>query len=126
MVHRLILMFSALLMMFAIFGAVLWIGAVSGANDQAAFGNMILFFVMLVLTLIALGTGLSMRSRSNAKIDALIDTTLKSIGLVDAASFATQMNISLDDARDVLDKRIQRRRWQRTELEHYNAQYRPL
>jgi hypothetical protein len=119
-------MLSALLMMFAVFGVVMWIGAISGDNDQAAYGNKILFFVMLSLTLIVLGTGLFMRSRTNAKIDALIDTTLHSAGLVDAALFATQMNISLDDARDVLDKRIQRRKWQRTELEHYNAQYRSL
>jgi type IV secretory pathway TrbD component len=46
MMHRLILMLSGLLMMFAIFGLVMWIGAEVGENDDAASGNMILFLIM--------------------------------------------------------------------------------
>lgn len=119
-------MLSALLMMFAVFGAAMWVGAISGENSEAALGNMILFFAMSILMFITLGLGLRLRARSNARVDEAITRLLTSAGMVDAVMFATEMQISLDDARNVLDQRMAPGKWQRTELEHYNAQYRPL
>jgi hypothetical protein len=37
--------------------------------------------------------------------------------------FADRMGVSLDDARDMLDKRARDRRWLRTEFAHYDARY---
>jgi hypothetical protein len=125
MMHRLILMLSGLLMMFAIFGLVMWIGAEVGENDDAASGNMILFLIMTTLTLAALQTGLWMRSRMNSRMDAVITSLVDKVGHVDATTFASEMKISMDDARDVLDKRARKRNWERAELEHYNARYFP-
>ncbi|MBL0321757.1 MAG: hypothetical protein IPP80_05160 [Ignavibacteria bacterium] len=126
MMHRLILMLSGLLMMFAIFGLVMWIGAEVGENDEAATGNMILCLIMTTLTLAALKTGLWMRSRMNKRMEEVITSLVAREGHIDAKSFATEMKISMDDARDVLDKRARKRNWKRAELEQYNARYFPL
>ena len=116
-------MLSALLMMFAIFGLLMWIGAVSGDNDDAAFGNMVLCLTMTTLMLSALGIGLRMRSRMQTKMEQVIQNLTSTFGHVDATLFAKEINITLDDARDVLDKRAQKFKWRRTELEHYDARY---
>ena len=116
-------MLSGLLMMFAIFGLLMWIGAVSGDNDEAAFGNMILCLTMTTLMLSALALGLRMRSKMQAKMNLVIKNLTSTFGHVDATMFAKEIHISLDDARDVLDKRAHRFKWRRTELEHYDARY---
>lgn len=112
-------------MMFAIFGLVMWIGAEVGENESAATGNMALFLIMTALTITALLTGLWMRSRLNSSMDEVITSLVEKDGHFDAISFASEMKISMDDARDVLDKRAQKRNWKRVELEHYNARYFP-
>ncbi len=116
-------MLSGLLMMFAVFGLLMWIGAVSGDNDEAAFGNMLLCFVMTTLMLSALAIGLRMRNRMQTKMDLVIQNLSSTLGHVDATLFAKEINITLDDARDVLDKRARTFKWRRTELEHYDARY---
>lgn len=116
-------MLSALLMMFAIFGLLMWIGAVSGDNDDAAFGNMVLCLTMTTLMLSALAIGLRMRSRMQTKMELVIKNLTSTFGHIDATLFAKEINITLDDARDVLDKRAQKFKWRRTELEHYDARY---
>lgn len=123
MTHRLVLMLSAILMMFAIFGLVMWIGAIEGDNESAAFGNMMLGFVMSTLMIITLIVGMRMRARMNLRIENLLTELFQRDGSVQAASFAERMGISLDDARDVLDKRSRDRGWLRTEFAHYDAQY---
>ncbi len=125
MTHRLILMLSGLLMMFAIFGMIMWIGATVGENESAATGNMILTLIMTVFTLTALQAGLSMRKKANARIETSIEAQFATRGFVEAATLAAEIGISMDDARDVLDKRAARRLWKRTELEQYNARYFP-
>lgn len=121
--HRLVLMLSAILMMFAIFGLVMWIGALEGDNDKAAFGNMILCFVMTFLMLITLGIGMRMRKTMNGRAEDVIAELFTHEGHVDATVFADRMGVSLDDARDMLDSRARDRQWLRTEYEHYNARY---
>lgn len=123
MTHRLVLMLSAFLMMFAIFGLVMWIGANAGDNDEAAFGNMILCLTMTASCLVALFAGLRMRSRASIRIESAISHLFGSVGFVEATAFATELKISLDDARDVLDARSRIHSWRRVELEKYNARY---
>lgn len=123
MTHRLVLMLSAILMMFAIFGLVMWIGAVEGENENAAFGNMVLCFVMSALMIITLIIGMRMRTAMNLRIENLLTEMFQRDGSVQAASFAERMGISLDDARDVLDKRSRDRGWLRTEYAQYDARY---
>jgi uncharacterized membrane protein YeiB len=123
MMHRLVLMLSAILMMFAIFGFVMWIGALEGDNEKAAFGNMVLCFVMTFLMSVALGIGMRMRKSMNERAEAVLTELFASVGYVDAVVFADRMGVSLDDARDMLDKRARDRRWLRTEFAHYDARY---
>lgn len=123
MMHRLVLMLSAILMMFAIFGLVMWIGALEGDNENAAFGNMILCGVMSVLMLITLVIGMRMRTAMNTRAESLLAELFARDGHVDAGVFAERMGVSLDDARDMLDKRARDRQWQRTEYAHYDARY---
>ena len=118
-------MLSGLLMMFAIVGYVLWIGADVGENEDAARGNMIMSLIMTVATLTALRVGLSMRKKMNERIEAAITGQFGTRGFVEATTLAAEVKISLDDARDVLDKRCTTRGWKRTELEEYNARYFP-
>ncbi len=123
MTHRLVLMLSAILMMFAIFGLVMWIGAIEGENEKAAYGNMMLCFVMSVLMIITLIVGIRMRASMNLRIENLLTEMFQREGSVQATSFAERMGISLDDARDVLDKRSRDRGWLRTEYAQYDARY---
>jgi hypothetical protein len=123
MMHRLVLMLSAILMMFAIFGLVMWIGALEGDNEKAAFGNMVLCFVMTILMTITLGIGMRMRKTMNGRAENVIDELFTKEGFVDATVFADRMGVSLDDARDMLDSRARDRQWLRTEYAHYNARY---
>ena len=123
MTHRLVLMLSAILMMFAIFGLVMWIGAIEGENEKAAFGNMMLCFVMSVLMTITLIVGMRMRASMNLRIENLVTEMFQREGSIQATSFAERMGVSLDDARDVLDKRSRDRGWLRTEFAQYDARY---
>jgi hypothetical protein len=116
-------MLSAILMMFAIFGLVMWIGAIEGENEKAAFGNMMLCFVMSVLMTITLIVGMRMRASMNLRIENLVTEMFQREGSIQATSFAERMGISLDDARDVLDKRSRDRGWLRTEFAQYDARY---
>lgn len=123
MTHRLVLMLSAILMMFAIFGLVMWIGAIEGENEKAAYGNMMLCFVMSALMIITLIVGIRMRASMNLRIENLLTEMFQREGSVQATSFAERMGISLDNARDVLDKRSRDRGWLRTEYAQYDARY---
>lgn len=123
MMHRLVLMLSAILMMFAIFGLVMWIGALEGDNEKAAFGNMMLCFVMSFFMLVTLVIGMRMRTAMNTRAEAVLAEMFAQDGHVQAATFAERLGVSLDDARDMLDKRARDRQWLRTEYAHYDARY---
>jgi hypothetical protein len=111
--------------MFAVIGFVMWIGADIGDNEEAARGNMILAMIMTVAALTALRVGMSMRAKMNARIETAISGQLSTRGYVEASTLAAELKLSMDDARDVLDKRRVDRGWSRTELEQYNARYFP-
>lgn len=123
MMHRLVLMLSAILMMFAIFGLVMWIGALEGDNDKAAFGNMMLCFVMSFFMVVTLVIGMRMRSTMNTRVESALTELFAEHGHVQATVFAERLGVSLDDARDMLDKRARDRQWLRTEYAHYDARY---
>lgn len=109
--------------MFAIFGLVMWIGALEGDNEKAAFGNMMLCFVMSLFMVVSLVIGMRMRTAMNARVESTLTEMFAKDGHVQATVFAERLGVSLDDARDILDKRARDRRWLRTEYAHYDARY---
>lgn len=123
MSHRLILMLSAVFMMFAVFGFIFAFGAFVGDNDDIAYGNLGLGITMIATSAIVLILGLRQRKQATARIDAAIADLLHSNQCIEAVRFAEVLNISLDDARDVLDTRARKNNWRRLELEQYNAKY---
>lgn len=124
MSYRVILMASGLLMMFAVYGFVMMIGAMVGRND-AVTGNAILALVFTVLTLTALRVGLSKRKQAQRLYANVIDAEMDEHGAVDAQRFATACGVTLDDARDILDRRLYSKGWNCVELDGYNAIYTP-
>ena len=123
MIHRLILMLSALLLMFAVFGFVFSYGAYRGDNDDVGMGNLVMGQIMIAAAVGTLLAGLRMQRQFELRIDGAISSLSTPTGSFDAASFATALNISVDDARDILGKRARIRGWQCQELEGYNARY---
>lgn len=123
MIHRLILMLSALLLMFAVFGFVFSYGAYRGENDDVGMGNLVMGLIMLAASVLTLLVGLRLQRRFDSRIDDAIAALSSQTGSFDAATFAIALNISVDDARDILGKRAQARGWQCQELEGYNARY---
>lgn len=116
-------MLSGLLMMFAIYGLVMTIGA-RVDESTAWIGNLVMGGTCAVLMLVVFTAGMTMRKKAQARIEHEIEREFNEQGFVEATSFAELAGVSLDDARDQLDKRMRERGWQRTELEKYNAIYR--
>jgi hypothetical protein len=123
MSHRLVLMLSAVFMMFAVFGFVFAYGAWKGDNDDIAVGNLWLGITMISTSAIILIWGLRLKKQADARIDAAIADLLAKHACIEATEFAQSLGITLDDARDVLDKRARASNWRRLELEQYNAKY---
>jgi len=123
MIHRLILMLSALLLMFAVFGFVFSYGAYRGDNDDVGMGNLVMGLIMIAASVLTLLVGLRLQRQFESRIDDAITALSAQTGSFDAATFAIALNISVDDARDILGKRAQARGWQCQELEGYNARY---
>ncbi len=121
--YRIILIGSGLLMMFAVYGAVMLMGAYVGDTDAMS-GNAIMTLIFTVLTLTALRIGLSQRKRAHQIFERVITEEFDSHGYLDAVRFSQGAGISLDDARDILDKWAPERKWSRVELSGYNAEYR--
>jgi hypothetical protein len=123
MIHRLVLMLSALFLMFAVFGFVFALGADIGDNDDVAKGNLWLGFVMIGASAATLLAGLRLQRKFDARVDEIVSTLSASSGTFEAEQFATALNISVDDARDVLGKRASAQSWRYEELGSYNARY---
>lgn len=121
--YRVILMGSGLLMMFAVYGLVMMIGAMVG-EDDAATGNAIMALIFTTFSVTALRVGLSQRRKAHVRIDSVINDEFDTHGYVDALRFSKGAGVSLDDARDILDKKYVQHGWKRTELASYNAEYR--
>lgn len=124
MTHRILLMVSGLFMMFAIYGYIMMIGSLVDESD-AWFGNMVLGSICATIMLSVFLTGMIMRKSARQRIEAEIDKQFRENGFLEATTFATNAGVSLDDARDQLDRRMVERGWSRVELEQYNAVYRP-
>lgn len=123
MTHRLVLMLSAIFLMFAVFGFIFALGADIGDNDEIAAGNLALGLLMISASLITLLVGMRMQRRFDARVDATINLLGQATGSFEAADFAHALTISVDDARDVLEKKSQRAGWTCEELDQYNARY---
>lgn len=116
-------MLSAVFMMFAVFGFVFAYGAWMGDNDDIAVGNLWLGITMITTSAIILFWGLHLKKLADARIDAAILDLLAKHECIEATEFALSLGITVDDARDVLDKRARANNWRRLELEQYNAKY---
>lgn len=123
MTHRLILMLSALFLMFAVFGFVFALGANIGDNDDVAMGNLWLGFIMIGAAVATLLTGLKLERRFDSRLDDAVRSLSDGENSFEADAIARAMNISLDDARDVLNTRARRNGWTCQELSSYNARY---
>lgn len=116
-------MLSAVFMMFAVFGFVFALGAFVGDNDDIAMGNLWLGIIMITASAVVLIAGLRLKQQADTRMNAIIEQLFRDYGFIEATSFADAVGISIDDARDVLDKRARMLNWSRLELEHYNAKY---
>jgi len=123
--YRILLMMSGLMMNFAVFGLIMTIGAVVGDSDQW-WGNLAIGLFFTAISATFLRIGMRRRKQAHAVFDAAINEELTTHGYVEAQRFANIAKVTLDDARDILDKKIQRYNWKRTELPGYNAEYRSL
>lgn len=123
MTHRLILMLSAIFLMFAVFGFIFALGADIGDNDDIASGNLSLGLIMIGASIITLLVGMRMQRRFDARVDATISELGHPTGSFEAFDFANALAISVDDARDVLEKKARTAGWVCEELEQYNARY---
>ncbi|MBU3698854.1 MAG: hypothetical protein FGM33_02415 [Candidatus Kapabacteria bacterium] len=123
MIHRLILMLSALFLMFAVFGFVFSYGAYRGDNVDVGMGNLVMGLVMIGAAVATLLTGLRLQKKFDARVEAAIASLSGSTGSFEAQQFATTLNISVDDARDVLGKLARAGNWNYEELGSYNARY---
>ena len=122
--YRVILMGSGLLLMFAVYGFVMMIGAMVGRND-AVTGNAIMAMIFTVLTLTAFRVGMAKRKKAHQLYANVIEAELDEHGAVDAQRFAAACGVTLDDARDILDRRLYSKGWDCVELDGYNAVYTP-
>jgi len=111
-------------MMFAVYGFVMMIGAMVGNNDAVS-GNTIISLIFTVLTLVMFRLGMSQRKKAHALFQSVIDREWADHGYIDALRFSQGAGVSLDDARDILNRRASSNRWTITELDGYNAEYRP-
>jgi hypothetical protein len=122
--YRIILMASGLLGMFAVYGGIMWIGAVVGESEDAITGNAIMTGIFTTLMITAIRVGLSQRAKARKRFEAVVEQEFTDHGYVDAIRFSQGAGISLDDARDWLDKRYIPNGWTRVEKSGYNAEYR--
>lgn len=117
-------MMSGLLMMFSVYGYIMMVGAIVGEND-AVFGNAVMGTVCAVLTLVVFQIAMRQRKKAHMLFNSTIQRMLGADGFVEAVGFATATGVSVDDARDILDKLMIERHWRREEMPQYNAMYFP-
>jgi hypothetical protein len=122
MTYRILLMASGLLMMFAVYGLVMTIGALVDDSD-AWIGNFSIGATFTILAVAAVSAGIVLRRKVQARLEAEINRQFEQFGYVDASLFATCAKVTMDDARDQLDRRAREGGWLRRELEQYNAHY---
>jgi divalent metal cation (Fe/Co/Zn/Cd) transporter len=120
--YRIILMMSGLLMMFSVYGYIMMIGAIVGEND-AVFGNAVMGTVFAVLTFSVFQFAMRKRKQAHRLFAETIESMMKTDGCVEASNFASVIGVSIDDARDILDKQMIMQHWRREEKSEYNALY---
>ena len=123
MIHRLILMLSALFLMFAVFGFVFSYGAYRGDNDDVGMGNLVMGLLMIGASVATLLIGLRLQKGFDSRVETTIASLSGPNGSFEAEQFATALGISVDDARDILGKRARAGSWKYEELDSYNARY---
>lgn len=92
-------------------------------ESDAWIGNLILGGFCVTVMLSTFIAGMMLRKKVRVKIEAEIENLFTTHGELEATIFAKNAGVSLDDARDQLDRRMKERGWHRTELPQYNAIY---
>lgn len=110
-------------MMFTIFGGIMFIGSFGEIHAETAVGNGILTVILLVVTVTMLIVGMRMRSAFNTRLQVTIQEMFSTSAAIEASDFATRTHISLDSAREFLDKQAALHGWDRVESAGYNARY---
>jgi len=123
MLHRLVLAATGLMMMFTIFGGIMFIGSFGEIHADTAVGNGILTAILLTVTVSMLIIGLRMRSAFNSRLLVTIDEMFTAGTAIEASEFALRANVSLDSAREFLDRQATLHGWDRVESSGYNARY---
>ena len=122
MTYRILLITSVLFMMFAVFGILMGVGAISGGSETA-FGNFMFGGIMSVICIAFLFIGLRKMKSFTTLFEQAVVQDLQNNGCVEALHVATVLNISMDDSRDLIEKYAAKRSWKRIELDGYNARY---
>ncbi|MBI2794607.1 MAG: phage holin family protein [Ignavibacteria bacterium] len=121
--YRIFLMLAGLMMMFAVFSSLIMVGALVG-NSDAWKGNFGLASVFTSVGIVLCYVGIKKRRRAYMMFEEEIAHQLSDSGFIEALKFSNAAQVSLDEARDILDKFMKKRFWQRKELSGYNAEYR--
>jgi len=111
------------MMMFTIFGGVMFIGSFGEIHAETAIGNGILTAILLAVTLTMLIVGMRMRSAFNARLRRVLEDMFNEGTAIEASDFAARTQTSLDSAREFLDKQAAEQGWDRVESAGYNARY---
>ena len=110
-------------MMFAVYGLMMMIGALVGSTD-AWIGNMGIGLAFTVFSALLLAAGMRKRKKAHVMYERVIESEFRDHGYVEAQRFSQAAQVSMDEARDLLDKHMRIHHWIRTELPGYNAEYR--
>jgi hypothetical protein len=122
MTHRILFVTSGFFFMFTVFGAIMAVGSLPGDGEGTA-GHLWFAAVMATVCCTLLASGMVQRSRFRLRLtNAMIAATTPE-NTIDAGTVASLLEISLDDARDVLQKHAARHRWSVEELGGYDARY---
>lgn len=98
------------------------VGALVG-NSDAWKGNFGLASVFTSVGIVLCYVGIKKRRRAYMMYEEEIAHQLSDFGFIEALRFSHSAQVSLDEARDILDKFMKKRLWQRKELTGYNAEY---
>lgn len=123
--YRVFLMLAGLMMMFAVFSSLIMVGALVG-NSEAWKGNFGLASVFTSAGILLVYVGMKKRRHAYLIYEEEIAHQLREFGFIEALKFSHTTQVSLDEARDLLDKYMKKHHWQRKELTEYNAEYRQI
>lgn len=125
MIHRLLFIIAGLLLMFAVMTAVMMVGSSYDPNAESMTGYVTMLSILVVAMVVFFRLGTRVRRRLQQRFDDVLSRHFSQSGSIEASTFASETDISLDSARDVLDTMARRRGWRCVEGVQYDAWYYP-